>query len=121
MQPAGNRPRRFRAGGTDVRARPLDQETEKVRRMIKQRNIFVTRGLSPHFWQRANHPLADRIGDFRERADEARRDAARACSSEARLDHERLAKSWEELISEILAVIDASKNSRDPRGKGGGI
>ena len=78
--------------------------------MIKQRNIFVADGPSSHALQTANHPLADRIGDFRERAAEARRDAARAASSEARLGHERLAESWEELISEIVAAIDANKS-----------
>jgi len=77
--------------------------------MSKQRNIFVADGSSSHVLQPANHPLADRIGRFRQMADEARRDAARAVSSEARLDHERLARSWEELISEITAAMDADK------------
>ena len=77
--------------------------------MIKQRDIFVADGLTSHVSQTANHPLADRLDGFREMADQARRDAARAASSEARLDHERLAKSWEELISEIVAAMDASK------------
>ena len=77
--------------------------------MRKQRNTFVADGQSNHVLQMADHPLADRIGVFREMADEARRDAVRATSSEARLDHERLAESWEELISEIVAAADASK------------
>jgi hypothetical protein len=69
----------------------------------------VADSLSSHLLQTANHPLADRIGDFRQLAAEARRDAARAASSEARLDHERLANSWEELISEIVASMDTRK------------
>jgi hypothetical protein len=77
--------------------------------MRKQRDIFVAHGLSSHVLQMADHPLADRNGVFREMADEARRDAARATSTEARLDHERLAESWEELINEIVAATDASK------------
>jgi hypothetical protein len=77
--------------------------------MIKQRNIFVADGPSSHVLQTANHPLADRLGVFRQMADEARRDAAHAASSEARLDHERLARSWDELIYEIVAAMDANE------------
>ena len=77
--------------------------------MIKQRNILVAGGSSRDVLRTANHPLADRIGPFRQMADEARRDAASAASSEARLDHERLARSWEELIGEITAAMDADK------------
>jgi hypothetical protein len=77
--------------------------------MIKQRNIFVADGLSSHVLQTANHPLAARIVVFRQMADEARRKTACAISSEARLDYERLARSWEELISEITAATIASK------------
>ena len=90
-------------------ALPLDQETGRASRMIKQRNIFMADGLPSHVLQTANHPLMDRLGRFREMADEARRDAARAVSSEARLDHERLAESWEELISEIVAKMATSR------------
>jgi len=77
--------------------------------MLRPPTTFLENELSRRVSETANHPLADRIGVFREMADEARRDAARATSSEARLDHERLAKSWEELISEIIAAMDASK------------
>ncbi len=76
--------------------------------MRKQRNIFEN-GLSRQVSEPTKRTLVDRIGLFREMADEARRDAARATSSEARLDHERLAESWEELINEIVAAADAGK------------
>jgi hypothetical protein len=70
-----------------------------------KRNIFVADGVL----QTVGHPLADRLAVFREMAAEARRDAAHAASSEARLDHERLATSWDQLISEIVAAMDAGK------------
>ena len=77
--------------------------------MIKQRTLFVADGPSTHVSPTANHPLADRLGVFRQMAAEARRDAAHAASSEARLDYDRLARSWDELIYEIVAAMDANE------------
>ena len=77
--------------------------------MFKPPKTSLENGLPRQVSESTKHPLVDRIAVFREMADEARRDAARATSSEARLDHERLAESWEELINEIVAAADASK------------
>ena len=40
---------------------------------------------------------------------EARRDGARAPSSEMRDGYEQLAKSWDLLINEIVAAIESNK------------
>ena len=77
--------------------------------MFKPPNTSLENGLSRQVSETTKHPLVDRIAVFREMADEARRDAARAASPEARLGYERLAESWEELISEVVAAMDASK------------
>ena len=77
--------------------------------MFKPPNTSLENGLSRPVSKTTKHPLGDRISVFREMADEARQGAARADSPEARLGYERLAESWEELISEVVAAMDASK------------
>ena len=77
--------------------------------MFKSPNTFSENGLSRQVSETTKDPLVDRLGVFRERADEARRDAARSASPEARLGYECLAKSWDELISEIVAAMDVSE------------
>jgi hypothetical protein len=57
----------------------------------------------------AGHPLADRLGVFREMASDARRRAARAASGEMRLGYENLARSWDQLIGEIEAAMTLDK------------
>ena len=57
--------------------------------------------------QMADHPLSDRLDDFRKMADEARRGAAHATSPEMREDNEHLAKSWDQLIGEIVAAMES--------------
>ena len=58
----------------------------------------------------SDHPLAERLGSYRERAAAARRHADHATSAEAKKVYENLATSWEQLISEIVAVIEADKH-----------
>ena len=61
----------------------------------------------------ADHSLAHLLAGFRELAAEARRDAARATSSEMKQGYERLVKSWDELIGEMeTATMRTKQGSR---------
>jgi hypothetical protein len=55
----------------------------------------------------ADHPLAGRLAGFREMAACAKRGAARATSDEMKLGYEHLARSWDELIGEIVAATES--------------
>jgi hypothetical protein len=57
----------------------------------------------------AEHPLADRLGVFREMAAEARADAARATTPEMIAAYEALTKSWDQQIGEIEAAMKLGK------------
>jgi hypothetical protein len=59
--------------------------------------------------QMADHPLADRLDTFRKMAAEAHEDAAHATSPKSKVGFERIAKSWDLLISEIVAAIESDK------------
>jgi hypothetical protein len=56
-----------------------------------------------------DHPLADRLDTFRKMAAEARRDGARAASPEMRDGYRKLATSWDQLISEIVAAMESDR------------
>jgi len=59
--------------------------------------------------QMADHPLAHLLAGFREMAEAAKRDAARATSAEMKHGYERLVKSWDELIGEMEAATTRTK------------
>ena len=59
--------------------------------------------------QMTDHPLADRLGAFREMAAEAHAGAARATTPEMIAAYEDLAKSWDQLINEIAAIGESDK------------
>ena len=60
----------------------------------------------------ADHPLAERLNIFREMATDARHEAARASSAEMRRKYEHLAKSWDELIAEIVIAKEVQQEPK---------
>jgi hypothetical protein len=56
--------------------------------------------------QRPEHPIAERIPKFREMAADAKRAASAASNPELRKAYEDLARSWDQLIAEILSRAD---------------
>ena len=56
--------------------------------------------------------LMQRLGQFKEMAAEARKDAARASTPELKRTYEELARAWEELIAEIETFYRGEKLAR---------
>ena len=59
----------------------------------------------------ADHPLAKRLDVLRKMSAEARRDAARATSSEESLRFEKVIKLWDQLIKEIEGATESDKRA----------